>query len=681
MLKHPFFMRFIFLISFFIGANVFAQDTTNIDIDSLSIQELDMVTVVRLAEIRREVPRFAVLSKQEIRDVQANDVGEILQKVPGVNLKSYGGLGGLKTISVRSLGSQHSAISVDGFSVQNSQTGQVNLAQIQTNNLESIYIGVGQYAGFLNPVSSQIAGNNVSLQTFEMTFPMREDSLQIRANTRLGSFGQISGYGAAKVKVGNGFISAFGNYRTSNGLYPYEIQNGTQTITGKRSNNDYQDRYFGVAAGYGFKNSVHARVSYKNSSIDQGLPGAIIFYNSFADECLATSDHSMSADLRFSIGEGIYARAYANANSNGMRYFDPSYFNNAGFVDVTYFNRVLNAGIVGDGHLIKENEHNYDRSFYFGVEGGLSDLKSSDSLFSNPVRSQLSAIAGIRLNVGLIRLRGHLSTQLVNESNLTDLAGKDIFSLNPYASIETREIKKAHIRNRVWYRNSLRIPSFNELYYNNIGNNELNPEKANQFGYNLSINPWEKPNRRLTVLVAGYFNRVSDKIVAIPTQNLFTWSIQNVGIVHAYGGEVSINAAHAIGTNKDWQLSGLLNYSFQRSLNMTDAEGASYRHQIAYIPMHTGNVDVSVCYKKFGFKATNYLISKRYALNQNTVSNEVDGFAISDFSMFYQFEFTGKQSFRIQVQLKNAFNKSYSYIRSFIMPGRNYLISINYAFN
>jgi outer membrane receptor protein involved in Fe transport len=90
---------------------------------------------------------------------------------------------------------------------------------------------------------------------------------------------------------------------------------------------------------------------------------------------------------------------------------------------------------------------------------------------------------------------------------------------------------------------------------------------------------------------------------------------------------------------------------------------------------------VSLKGKRFGGKVTNYLISKRYSLNQNVEANVIDGFAITDFSLFYTLKLDKKQVLRIQGQVKNAFNRSYSYIRSFVMPGRNYLISINYAFN
>lgn len=675
-------MRYLFIISFFLAFSTFGQDTSRVKVDTLPIQQLSSVQIVQsLLLVRMETPRYSIISRKEIEEMQANDVGEVLQKIPGVNLKSYGGLGGLKTISVRSLGSQHSAVSVDGFSIQNSQTGQVNLAQIQTNNLESIALGVGDQSGYLIPVSAQIAGNNVSVQTFEMSFPRYGDSLQIRANTRIGSFGQVSGYGAAKVKIKKGFVSGFGNYRRSNGLYPYQIQNGTASVSAIRSNNDYRDQYFGGVVGYEFKKNFWVRLNYKRSKIDQGLPGAVILYNNSADERLTTGDHSASADTRFRIGKAVHARVYCNGNSNSMSYFDPTYFNSAGQVDVTYQNRNLNAGIVGQGHLIIKSEHKYNRAYYFGVEGGLSDLISSDTLFAQPLRKQVSGILGTRLDFGKFKIRAHVSGQFVNESNSTGLEGKNVIGVNPKISIETRESNRYFARHRIWYRNSLRVPSFNELYYNNIGNTDLNPEKANQFGYNLSFYPIDQKNKRIWITTSAYFNQITDKIVAIPTQNLFTWSIQNVGIVNAMGGEVTANTRLGFGSSKRFVVAISMNYSYQRSVDRSDSTHPTFGHQIAYIPMHTGNVDLTISYKNFGGKMSNYLVSKRYSLNENNLANELDGFSISDFSLFYTFEWKKKQSLRVQFQAKNVFNKSYSYIRSFVMPGRNYLISINYAFN
>ena len=44
-------------------------------------------------------------------------------------MKDYGGLGGLKTISIRNLGAAHTAVSYDGIAVSNSQAGQIDIGR------------------------------------------------------------------------------------------------------------------------------------------------------------------------------------------------------------------------------------------------------------------------------------------------------------------------------------------------------------------------------------------------------------------------------------------------------------------------------------------------------------------------------------------------------------------------
>lgn len=658
-------------------------DTSAAKVDSIGkVLQLTAIEIQRPLTIAyMETPRYKILLRKDIEALQAADVGEILQKLEGVSLKSYGGLGGLKTIAVRSLGGQHSAITVDGFSIQNHQTGQVNLAQIQTNNLNFVVLGVGEASGFLNPVSAQISGNNIALETFEMTFMNPSDSIQLRSNVSVGSFGQINGYGSAKVRVKKGFIAGFGNYRLANGKYSYSVQNGDSTNLLKRTNNDYQDQYFGAALGYEFKHNLRFRLNYKQAKIEQGLPGAVIFYNNSADERLSTSDKLLSTDLRFDSGRNMYFRLYASANMNEMRYLDPTYFNSAGKLDVNYTNRALNAGLGWAWYVGKNGYSKFKTFVSAGVEYGISDLLVSDTLFALPLRQQASGIGALRHNWGLIQFRGQLSAQYVNEQTRTGNSGKEIFALNPSVALETKELRKFRHRHRLWYRNSLRIPSFNELYYNAIGNIELRPEKANQFGYNLSLHPYQSDKNHLELSSGLFFNRITDMIVAIPTQNLFVWSMQNVGIVHAMGADVGVNFNYAFKQNTRFVLRSNLNYSFQRSVDVTDDTKPTYGHQIAYIPMHTGNADLSLEYKSFGGRISNYLISKRYSLNENNSENEVQGFVVTDFSLFHTFKLKSKQTIRVQLQLKNAFNESYTYIRSFVMPGRNYLISISYAFN
>ena len=107
------------------------------------------------------------LTKSEIDEISAVDIGELLQKISGVNLKSYGSLGGLKTVSMRGLGSNHTSIVKDGFTLSNAQTGQVNLGQIETDNVVGLVSAIGERFKTILPISAQISGSSFLIKTFE----------------------------------------------------------------------------------------------------------------------------------------------------------------------------------------------------------------------------------------------------------------------------------------------------------------------------------------------------------------------------------------------------------------------------------------------------------------------------------------------------------------------------------
>lgn len=614
-------------------------------------------------------PTNSILTKKDIYELSANDVGELIQKISGANLKSYGSLGGLKTVSMRGLGTNHSSIVKDGFSISNSQTGQVNLGQIEVDNVVSIISSTGKRFNNILPISAQISGSNFLIKTFENTFS--SDTFQLRTNLKYGSFNQRLGYLGVKYSPSRFFISAFGRIRSSDGDYNYVLQNGASELNGVRMNNDYKDYSFGSSLGYKWGQGM-LRVSYRNFNIQQGLPGAVILYNNSQDERMTTKDHSISADLQTAY-KRIDFRFYGNTNLNLLNYYDPSFLNTNGGIDADYKNRSLTGGFSFASERLK--------SFVIsgGIEEVVSDLVSSDDSFSQPVRFHNFGLIGVDFKwKDYLQFLIQASSQYVQEKNNNGIQAEDRFKVNPFFSFQVLPFSKLRVRNEVWYRNSFRMPSFNELYYNNIGNTLLEPENAHQLNYGLSIQPFQS-KFNLFIRSNVYFNRVENKIVAIPTKNLFVWSMQNVGLTNIYGFEAIIQTKWNI--SNSWKLVSDANYSYQKTLDVTDESSPTYLNQIAYIPVHTANFDFSVYYRKTGFRMSNYFVSLRYSLNENVVQNEIDGFLISDLTAFYTFSLKQKSQLKIQFSMKNMFNQQYAYIRNFVMPGRNYLISLSYAFN
>jgi len=70
-------------------------------------------------------------------------VADLLRRFTGVQVKDYGGVGGLKTVNVRSLGSEHVGVFLDGVQVDNAQNMQVDLGRFSTDGIGTVVVATG----------------------------------------------------------------------------------------------------------------------------------------------------------------------------------------------------------------------------------------------------------------------------------------------------------------------------------------------------------------------------------------------------------------------------------------------------------------------------------------------------------------------------------------------------------
>ena len=108
--------------------------------------ELDsLYTQFRLEEVevtarRREEPVIPVqkLSGTRLEGLSTQSVADAARYFSGVQIKDYGGIGGLKTIDVRSMGSNHLGVFYDGIEIGNAQNGAVDLGKFSMDNIEEL---------------------------------------------------------------------------------------------------------------------------------------------------------------------------------------------------------------------------------------------------------------------------------------------------------------------------------------------------------------------------------------------------------------------------------------------------------------------------------------------------------------------------------------------------------------
>ena len=115
--------RLVWLLLFFVAGSgismLRAQNSTD------SLQHLDEVLVTARA-LQKEIIPVQKLSGEELRRLGSHNVADALRYFSGVQLKDYGGIGGLKTVNIRSMGTNHVGVFYDGIELGNAQNGTVD---------------------------------------------------------------------------------------------------------------------------------------------------------------------------------------------------------------------------------------------------------------------------------------------------------------------------------------------------------------------------------------------------------------------------------------------------------------------------------------------------------------------------------------------------------------------------
>ena len=133
-------------------------------------------------------------------------VAEVLQRFTGVQVKDYGGVGGLKTVNVRSLGSEHVGVFLDGIQIDNAQNMQVDLGRFSVDGLETVSLYSGQKSLRLQTAKEYATGAAVYLRTATP----RVNALRLRL--RGGSFATINPSVTWDRKLGSVMLRASAEY-------------------------------------------------------------------------------------------------------------------------------------------------------------------------------------------------------------------------------------------------------------------------------------------------------------------------------------------------------------------------------------------------------------------------------------------------------------------------------------
>lgn len=637
-----------------------------------SLQHLNEVVVTARA-VQKEIFPVQELSGKQLHQLSSHNVADALRYFSGIQIKDYGGVGGLKTVNIRSMGTNHVGVFYDGIELGNAQNGTVDLGRFSLDNMESVTLYNGQKSAIFQPAKDFGSSGSIYLQTRTPQFEEGK-KYNVRASFKTGSFGVANPSILWEQKLGEQISSSFSaEYLHSSGKYKftYRMQEGYDT-TAVRQNGDLNAlRVEGGLFGQLKQGYWKAKAYLYNS--ERGYPGAIV-RNKFSHE-------DRQWDTNF-FTQGTFKKDFtqwysllANAKYayDYLHYLaDPKKDESLMYVNNHYYQQEVYTSVANRFNLFSWWEASFSADYQFNLLN--ADLRD----FVYPRRHTLLASIATAMRFKQVELQASLLETFVHDTS-SGTPAPDKQKLTPSFFVSWRPFPQSGLNLRGFYKRIFRMPTLNDLYYTFVGNINLEPEFTTQydlgFTYNRTFNnTWL---RSLEVQTDVYYNEVENKIVATPTSNFFRWTMVNLGNVEIRGVDVALQTGWKIG--RDLTVSNRINYTYQRAQDFTDPKSEFYGGQIPYIPWHSGSAVVNLQWRSWEANYSFIYTGERYSSQANIPYNYQLPWYTSDFSVSKGLK-VWKGDLKLTLEVNNLLNQQYEVVACYPMPGTNFKLIAQYNF-
>lgn len=659
--------RYIFLLGalFFVRAG-FAQDS-----DSMRLKELEEVSVRSRKETFLQTTTPAqTLSGARLQRLNSFSVADALRYFSGIQLKDYGGIGGLKTLNVRSLGAQHLGVFYDGIQLGNAQNGIIDLGKFSLDNIETLSLYNSQNTSIFQPARNFGSASSLYITSRQPVFKP-EQHTNLKAAFKTGSFGLINPSIYWQQKISENIattlsaetVNANGRYKTRYKKFAYDTTIVRQNVDVAAQRVELAVRDLGKDTATSWKLQTY----FYNS--ERGLPGAIVAERYYNSQRLWDRNFFTQGNLAHHFTRRYKLLVHLKYANDFTRYLDTTIKKVGGTpLDNTYRQQ--------EYYVAVANEYELRPWWKLALAGDwvLNKMHSNMDHFAFPTRS--SALLNLATEIkrtGFIvnaNLLGSFVRENVEYGNAADKKNE----LTPAASISWKPWEQIPLSFRSFYKRIFRMPTFNDLYYTIIGTTTLRPEYTNQYDVGFQYSKeFNQPLSGITLQADVYYNQVKDKIIAIPANNLFRWSMINLGRVSVKGLDAQLQYFALV--RQAILLNGTLNYSYQQAVNKTVSD-RSYNQQIPYSPQHSGSATAQASYKKWGLNYSFVYTGARYMLPENDRQNYLQPWYTHDLSLTKRIDLR-KCVVVAAAEVNNLLNQYYDVVVNYPMPGRNYLLKLS----
>lgn len=602
------------LFSILLSAGLLSADLPNGG-DAPSADSLQAVTIT--ADRGRIISRTDTLAVENFITIS-----DVLLQSPGLHVGDNGGYAGLKTVSLRGLGSAHTSVYLDGVRLGNVQSGQNDLGMIGLENVSSAVVDYAQ--------------NSVSFKTRRPVFNGRNVAGNIRMSA--GSFGTYLPAARLDFRLGDRLsLSANASGILSEGDFRY----GDGAV---RTNNDLKQIHGGLDLFGTMRGGEYHVKAYANKA-ERGTPGSVSW---------PSEDRQKDGNYLL---QGLVDKRFTSLYSLKLSA-------KASYDDI-YYTSQWGDSRYGQTELQLNSAHDFRIKPWWKVSFA-ADMQWDGLASTSYNASRLAVLSALATSFTTGRLIANMALEYCGAFDKDAL---DRYSFSPSIDLRYSIFKGLDVM--AFARRAYRIPVFNELYYVGYGNPQLRPEDAWLTDIGLDFHRQVAVSWAVRAKADAFYNRLKDKITSAPSvEDPNIWQPYNIGRVRSAGLDLVAGIEH----RGLWTYAFDAKYSYQSAIDLTP-DSYSYGMQIPYIARHTVVLNGSLEWKRWKMVP---LWQMRGGRTDGT--GEIPSWNTFNLMLSKELKIKKVGSLEIKLSVSNVFDYRYEVVSGYPMPGRSFIAGLVFDF-
>jgi outer membrane cobalamin receptor len=582
-------------------------------------------------------------------------LSDILSENTPVFIKNHG-RGALATASFRGTAASHTRVSWNGLSINSPMAGMTDFSLIPVFIIDNITLQHGNAS--ISEGSGGLGGNiNISNR------PDWNNRLKLSFQQGIGSYRTFDEY--LTTGVGNTKLQWNSRYYHNYSLNNYTFLNrwivhreDDKWVHPTDTNRNASWKRYGHLQELYWQPVKNQFVSLKwwSQWADRSIPRITSFEGpeNASINNQTDTDHRVVADWNIYIpgGKVLFRSGFSRKD---LDYYLKNYISGMGYAPAVYSVSRQNSW---NNHISASHAINEKLFLQTSLDLNQHDVVSIDSVSTlgyNRQRNEYSGYMQMRYSpVSFANLRFMLRQDYIDNQ---------LLGLQPFAGFDLKLPFNKEVVLKANIARNYNQPSLNELYWQPGGNPDLLPEKG--FTIESGIHFLDQPgdNFKLEASATAFRADINNWILWLPNLKGY-WEPINISRVLSQGLESHAGMTYII---NEIQLRLQATYA----LNRTTSNGT----QLAYIPLHSGNLFLHFSYKgnSVGWQHNSY--SKRF-----TPTGWHYPYYMNDVSLDRSFKI-GNSEWSAGMRILNVFNETYHSILYRPMPGRNFTFLIKASVN